>query len=95
MQQDPVILVREGKSWRQYLVITNERVAIVHMTPAELVGWNIHHVDIQGPDEWPGMTREAIVSWKAHTDDGHTRHVTATELGNFHGKLLASAGVAS
>lgn len=63
--------MREGDHWRQYLVVTDERVAIVHMRPA-LLGWNFGRLDIQTGDEWPCMTRDQIVAWKRHHDDGRT-----------------------
>lgn len=86
---DPAVLVREGDGWRQYLVIGDERVAIVHMTPALLGGWRFHRVEVQGKDEWPRMKRDAIVDWKFQADDGRTR--VAEALGDFRERLLEVA----
>lgn len=69
---DYKILMREGENWRQYLLVGNERVYVVHMVPAVL-GWNLGRVDKQGAVEWPNMSRDAIVAWKMHNDDGRTK----------------------
>jgi hypothetical protein len=71
------------------LVIGDERVAIVHMTPALLGGWRFHRVEVQGKDEWPRMKRDAIVDWKFQADDGRTR--VAEALGDFRERLLEVA----
>ena len=68
----PAIIMREGNGWRQYLVVSNERVAIVHMKPASLRGWNIERVAHQGAEDWPKMSRDQIVDWKRANDDGFT-----------------------
>jgi len=86
---DPAVLLREGVGWRQYAVISDERVVIVHMKPALLGGWRFHRVEVQGKDEWPGMKRDAIVAWKLSADDGLTR--VAEGLGNFRERLLEVA----
>lgn len=65
------ILVREGENWRQYLLVDDERVVIVHMTPA-MFGWNIGRIDKQGASDWPDMKRDDIVAWKMRNDDGLT-----------------------
>ncbi|MGH9883889.1 MAG: hypothetical protein ACREBE_00050 [bacterium] len=93
LPSDPTVLVREGNGWRQYLVISDERVAIVHMKPAYLGGWRFDHVEVQGEDDWPGMKREAIVAWKFQSDDGRTR--VAEDLGDFRERLLEVARVAA
>lgn len=90
---EPVVLVREGTGWRQYFVISDERVAVVHMKPAYLGGWRFDHVDVQGEDDWPGMKRDAIVAWKFQSDDGLTR--VAEDLGDFRERLLEVARVAA
>jgi hypothetical protein len=86
---DPIVLVREGNGWRQYFVIGDERVAIVHMKPALLGGWRFHRVEVQGKHDWPRMKRDAIVEWKFHADDGRTR--VAEGLGDFRERLLEVA----
>lgn len=83
------ILVREGElspgnKWRQYLIVSNERVFVVHMTQA-MFGWNIGRIDKQGAAEWPGMDCEAIVAWKLH--DERTR--VADDLGDFRERLIS------
>lgn len=85
----PTILVREGKGWRQYLVISNERVAIVEMVPALLSGWNFQRVSVQGSTDWPGMSRDAIVAWKFRNDDGRT--AAASVPASFLATLLKNA----
>jgi hypothetical protein len=68
----PTILVREGSAkgycWKQYMVVTDERVAVVEMTPA-MFGWNIGRVTVQSGDDWRGLNAAAIVAWKAQSDD--------------------------
>ena len=76
--------------WRQFLVITDERVAIVEMTPA-LYGWNIGRVTIQQGEDWPGMSAERIYAWKRANDPGLTE-VLLESLGDFAPKLLQAAG---
>jgi len=85
----PAILVREGKGWRQYMVVSDARVAIVHMTPALWEGWKFDRVEIQGPDDWGTLTRDQIVAWKFSGDDGLTK--IAPDLGGFRDKLLERA----
>lgn len=91
-QTNPAILMREGTEpgyrWRQYLVISDERVAIVHMVPA-LFGWNFGMVDIQGASDWPGMARDAIVAWKHTHNDGRTLDATLDDSAR--ARLLAVA----
>jgi len=91
------ILVREGRlghnPWRQYFVITNSRVAVVHMVPALWGGWHFDRVDVQDGDSWPNMTADLIVEWKMHNDDGLTKSVDDLD-DEFRHKLLARAGVA-
>lgn len=93
---DHTILCREAKigqlSWRQYLVITDNRVAIVHMVPTQWEGWRFDRVTIQGESDWSGMTRETIVSWKLDHDDGLTRIVDSLDS-VFRSRLLNRAGV--
>ncbi len=86
---DPAVLVREGKGWRQYFVISDERVAIVHMQPALLGGWRFQRVEVQGKDDWLGMKRDAIVEYRFRADDGTTR--VAEGLGDFRERLLEVA----
>jgi hypothetical protein len=66
------ILMREGKDWRQYLLVGDERVLVVHMVPALWGGWKFQHVDKQFASDWPNMSRESIVAWKMRADDGLT-----------------------
>jgi hypothetical protein len=96
-KNEPIILVREGKlnvrsagpDWRQYMVVTDERVAVVHMVPALLSGWNFQRVDIQTGSDWEGMTRDRIVAWKFRHDD---RARLAEDLSpEFRQKLLSRA----
>jgi hypothetical protein len=94
----PVILMREGNmrgkgapDWRQYLVITDGRVAIVEMTPALLGGWSFKRVTVQGNDDWPNMTRDQIVASKRQWDDGKTTEPKIDP--EFRQKLLARAGI--
>src|SRR5277367_5283054 len=89
----PAILVREGKGWRQYLVVDDGRVAIVDMAPALWGGWNFRRVDVQGEADWPNMKRDAIVRWKMDNDDGRTRVAGAADLSpsDFRAKLLDRA----
>lgn len=95
-QTDATILVREGTyprhHWKQFLVISDERVVIVDMTPAMWGGWNIGRVTVQGPHDWPGMSRDAIVAWKWRNDDGRTS--MATLDATFEAKLLERARTA-
>lgn len=94
----PRILMREGTlaryPWRQYMVVTDKRVAIIEMKPAYLGGWNIDSVTIQGDKDWPGMTRDAIVAWKFEGDDGRTREIDPADIESFLPTLLTRAGVA-
>ena len=88
----PTILVREGEDgdWRQYFVVTDERVAIVHMVPA-LCGWNIDRVHVQGSDSWSTMSRDEIVAWRLHHDGGTT--LVAGDIGAvFYARLLTVGG---
>lgn len=55
----------EEKSWKQYIIIRDGRVTIMHMVPA-LFGWNVGHIDQQGGDDWPGMSADSILLWKQH-----------------------------
>ncbi len=90
----PRVMVREGSyagySWRQYFVVTDNRVAVVHMTPA-MFGWNIGRIDVQSGDDWCGMSRDQIIAWKERSDDGITGF--DPDLGDFRATLLARAGV--
>lgn len=95
IKNEPIIMVREDakKTWRQYMVITNQRVAIVEMLPAILGGWNFHRETIQGKDDWPNMTRDQIVAYKVtHNTDDLTKLVTNLDP-TFRAKLLARAGL--
>ncbi len=87
--QDVVILVRDGDGWRQYFVVSDARVAIVHMTPALFGGWRLDRVNVQGSEDWPNMSRDLIVAWKFRADDGRTR--IADDLGAFRDKLIDHA----
>lgn len=92
---DATILVREGTDprylWRQYFVVTDERVAVVHMTPALWGGWKFHWTDIRGADDWGTQSREQIVAYMFHwCTDGLTRHASDLDAG-FRAKLLAKA----
>ena len=82
------ILVREGENWKQYLVISDEKVYVTHMVQA-LYGWNIGRIDFQGSADWPNMDRDTIVKWKLSNDDGRTRVADDIDLGNFREKLIA------
>jgi hypothetical protein len=84
------VLMREGTGWRQYMVVSDGRVAIVHMTPAIIAGWNFSRVEKQGSADWPNMSREAIVAWKLANDDGLTRIVADLDSG-FRARLIARA----
>lgn len=90
--QEPVIMVAESNapnfSWRQYFVITDQRVAIVEMVPALWGGWKFHRVTVQGETDWP-LTRDQIVAWKL----GCAAYppAMAPDLGEFRSKLLAVA----
>lgn len=84
------ILMRDGEKWRQFLVVRDESVAIVDMVPALLGGWKLGRVTRQGSDDWPRMSRTAIVTWKLETDDGRTK--LEPEISpEFRAKLLAHA----
>lgn len=90
----PIILVREGKMgkvhWKEYQVVTDGRVAIVDMDPALLGGWRFKSVTVQGTADWPKMSRDQIVAYKKHNDDGKTS--IATDLtAEFRDKLLDKA----
>lgn len=65
--QEPAIMFAESNaptfSWRQYFVITDQRVAIVEMIPALWGGWKFRRITVQGPTDWP-LTRDQIVAWK-------------------------------
>ena len=87
LMQQHTILIREGKSWRQYFVVRDARVAIVEMVPAG-IGWNIGRVTIQGSADWNKMTREQILAWKKSADDGRTSEATGLPA-DFVAKLLA------
>lgn len=67
------ILMREGENWRQYLLVGDERVLVVHMVPALFGGWRFDRVNKQFADDWPSMPREAIIAWKMRNDDGRTK----------------------
>lgn len=87
------IMVNEGvcfgKRWRNYNVVTDNRVAIVEMTEA-ILGWNIGKVTIQGDAEWLGYSEESIVAFKL--ENGRARLVSDSEIGDFMPRLLAAAG---
>lgn len=74
------ILSRENdaRSWKQFLVITRGRVALVEMSPA-LCGWNYGRVTIQTSADWGDMSADAIVAWKLRNDDGLTSAPTIPE----------------
>jgi len=89
---EPTIMVSEGTTpgylWRQYIVITDGRVAIVEMLPALLFGWKFHRVTVQSHDDWGSSTRDSIVAYmlaSAHPP------VMAPDLGEFRARLLAVA----
>lgn len=94
MTVEPVIMVAEGKygtcHWRQYLVITDARVAVVHMEPAILGGWRFQRVDVQGGDSWPGMSAADIVRYKQATNYAPDM---APDLGGFRERLLSVAAL--
>lgn len=92
------ILMREGDGgrdypshrWRQYIIVGDGVVYIVHMTPALLGGWNFGRVDRQGESEWPGMSRDEIIAWKVRNNyDGLTR--PTNDLGEFGFRLIQHA----
>jgi hypothetical protein len=90
----PTIMVREGTigkhAWKQFMVITDQRVALVEMTPA-ILGWNIGKVTVQSGEDWASMDESAIVAWKLRNDDKSV--VVAPEsLSDFLPKLLKVAG---
>lgn len=80
------------RPWRQYLVITDERVAVVEMEPALLSGWNMTKVWVQGAADWP-LSRDRIVAWKMANDDGKTT-IARNLPSEFRAQLLAKAGLA-
>lgn len=92
MTAGPTILVAEGKygtcHWRQYLVVTDERVAVVHMEPALWGGWRFQRVDVQDGDAWRGMTTADIVRYKSVPSFAPS---LAPDLGDFRARLLAVA----
>ena len=90
----PTILIREGmlgkNPWRQYMVITDGCVVVVHMTPALIAGWNFQRKDRQDGDAWPNMTRDQIVAWKLRHDDLARVFESPIDSG-FRARLLAYA----
>lgn len=87
------ILMREGSNWRQYLVVGDGVVFIMHMVPA-LFGWNFGMIDRQGSADWPNMDRAAIVAWKMRNDDGLTQiadHDTDFRYSDFRQRLVSRA----
>jgi hypothetical protein len=66
------IMIREGKiganPWRQYMVISDERVVIIDMLPM-LHGWNFGKCTVQCSEDWPNMKEAKIVDWKHRNDD--------------------------
>lgn len=87
------VLLAEGRygtcHWRQYLVVTDERVAVVHMEPTLWGGWRFLRIDVQDGDAWRGMTIEAIIRYKT-VPGGHVPAL-APPLGDFRARLLAAA----
>ena len=77
------VLTREGTlglgRWKHILVIQDDRVTILHMVPA-MFGWNTAKIDVQGHDEWCGMTREQIVAFKLNQGDTCIRPADASEI---------------
>lgn len=94
----PVVLVNEDHkhTWRQYLVITDGRVACVEMVPALLLGgWNFHRMWVQTA-EHAGYSRDAIVRNYRHchyVPEYATGFclVPAGSLGDFEARLFAVA----
>lgn len=92
-----VVLIREGSygralgnvCWRQYLIVTDERVAIVDMVPA-MYGWNFGKVTVQDGDAWRGQDCDSILDWKRRAGD---EPVLARIDGVDRAKLLALASV--
>jgi hypothetical protein len=86
------ILIAEGRygacHWRQYLVVTDERVVVVHMEPTIWGGWRFLRIDVQDGEEWRGMTIDAILRYK--TVPGHVPAI-APIWGDFRARLLAVA----
>ena len=91
--------MREGmlgaNGWRQYFVVTDSRVAVVHMVPALWGGWSFERTEVrEGEDHWPNMSADLIVEWQMYNNyDGLTRIVDNLD-DEFRAKLLSRAGVA-
>lgn len=64
----PIVRVREGeimrRRWRQYEVISDDSVIIIHMNEA-LFGWNFGRVERQGTEAWCGMNAAGILAFKS------------------------------
>lgn len=90
MAQEPIVIGRESADpryrWKQYLVVSDQRVAVVEMVPA-LYGWNLGRVTVQAAADWNGMARDAIVAWKLRHDD--RAHVATDLEPAFRARLLA------
>jgi hypothetical protein len=71
-----------GREWLQYLIVADERVRIVELEPAgfgSAFGWNLTKTIDQGPAEWPGMTAESILAFKARNPDDCDRELAPGE----------------
>ncbi len=93
----PDILVSEDHkhTWRQYLVITDARVACVEMIPAVLAGWKLHRVWVQTEDH-KGYSQSAIARGYLESQYGHQYAsawslVPSGSLGTFETRLIAVA----
>jgi hypothetical protein len=70
MPKTPTVFMREGKSWRHYSVVTDQRVTLVELVPALFEGWRVDRIEIQeGPDSWGDQSQESISSWIEHNRD--------------------------
>lgn len=69
-----------GKPWRQYALIADGRVIIMHLRPALLEGWNVERIEAQGEAEWSDMRADSIRAFKSECDDGLTRWLDGIEL---------------
>lgn len=65
--------------WMEYHVVNDDRVILIHLAPAPIVGWNIVAIEESQPDSWPDMTAAEIVSWKLCNDVGHYTVCDAAE----------------
>jgi len=61
------VIMREGsiggRWWRKYVVVRNAEVRIVDMIERK-IGWDFGKVEVQGDDDWMGMSEEGILSFK-------------------------------